>query len=203
MKRSNTIAMGTRLVWVRNVAVFLTFLNTVTAKAHLWIDTGELLNGRETRSLHDISAGSSEQRSLAFIFDVTGSMKDDWKGAISGGKRILSEFLTYKTRPVKNFILVPFRDPDVGPVTNTENSDTFLEELNKLKINGGGDCPEMSVTGIIQALEAAEPYSYLYVVFFITGDCDGPHNEDFLVYEKIAGASYGQMYYLLKKNVDD
>ncbi|KAG8223336.1 hypothetical protein J437_LFUL001213, partial [Ladona fulva] len=111
MKRSNTVAMSTRLVWVRSVAVFLIFLNTVTAKAHPWIDTGESLNRRETRSLHDTSVGSNEPRSLAFIFDVTGSMSDDWKGAMSGGKRILSEFLTYKTRPVKNFILVPFNDP--------------------------------------------------------------------------------------------
>ena len=57
-----------------------------------------------------------------------------------------------KIQPLFNYILIPFHDPDVGPVTRTRNPKEFERELHNIRINGGGDCPEMSVYAIREAL---------------------------------------------------
>ena len=69
-----------------------------------------------------------------------------------GAQRILQSAIKRKIQPLFNYILIPFHDPDVGPVTRTRNPKEFEREHHNIRINGGGDCPEMSVYAIREAL---------------------------------------------------
>ena len=58
--------------------------------------------------LDGVTAGAS---SLAFVFDITGSMWDDLKQVTAGAKQILETTLGRQEQPLHNYILVPFHDP--------------------------------------------------------------------------------------------
>ncbi|XP_076093735.1 hemicentin-1-like isoform X1 [Mytilus galloprovincialis] len=170
----------------------------------------------------DIPVGAA---SLAFVFDITGSMYDDLVQVIEGAEKIMAMTLARTINPLYNYILVPFHDPDIGPVIVTRDPDEFILELQDLYVHGGGDCPEMSIGAIKEALDTALPNSFIYVftdarskdhvltedvlsliqqkqsqiVFVMTGDCGNHSSDGFLAYEKIASTSSGQVF-LLKKN---
>ncbi len=51
----------------------------------------------------------------------------------------------------------------MGPARVTTSTKTFYQYLEGVYTQGGGDCPEMTITGIEMALEASQPNSLIYV----------------------------------------
>ncbi|VDK71760.1 unnamed protein product [Dibothriocephalus latus] len=102
--------------------------------------------------------------SLAIVFDSTGSMGDDLKQVKMGARRILQRHMERgREALIKDFVLVKVHDPDVGPARVTTSTKTFYQYLESVYTQGGGDCPEMTITGIEMALEASHPNSLIYV----------------------------------------
>ena len=85
--------MGTTMVWL-SLALSVAF------------STGQ--DAGTGVSKEDIPEGAS---TLAFVFDVTGSMYDDLVQVIEGASKILETSLSRPKRPLYNFALVPFHDP--------------------------------------------------------------------------------------------
>ncbi|XP_030391159.1 hemicentin-2 isoform X3 [Gopherus evgoodei] len=113
---------------------------------------------------------------LAFVFDVTGSMYDDLVQVMDGASRILARTLSRSTKAISNYALIPFHDPEVGPATLTEDPEEFQRELRGL---------------------------YVQVVFVLTGDCGDRSHPGYRVYEEIAATSSGQIFHLDKQQVKE
>uniref|UniRef100_A0AAY5ENL3 Hemicentin-1-like von Willebrand factor A domain-containing protein n=1 Tax=Electrophorus electricus TaxID=8005 RepID=A0AAY5ENL3_ELEEL len=77
-------------------------------------------------------SGGDGASTLAFVFDVTGSMYDDLKQVVEGASGILERTLSRRARPIKNLVLVPFHDPDIGPVSITTDPRKFQKDLQEL-----------------------------------------------------------------------
>ena len=58
-----------------------------------------------------------------------------------------------------SYILVPFNDPECGPATRTTDTEDFLEAVNSLSPDGGGDTPEMFWCGLLEAIQTAPMFS--------------------------------------------
>lgn len=106
--------------------------------------------------------GVTSSSVLCFVIDTTGSMADD----IAEAKRVSFEIIDSKRGTQQEpsaYILAPFNDPGVGPLTVTTDADIFKGIINKLSASGGGDIPELSLSGLQLALTAAPPSSEIFV----------------------------------------
>lgn len=74
----------------------------------------------------DIPTGAS---SLAFVFDITGSMYDDLLQVIEGARKIMAVTLARRVNPLYNYILVPFHDPGNYPVMRTFKTLDYIEPV--------------------------------------------------------------------------
>ena len=64
----------------------------------------------------------------------------------------------------------------VGPVTVTSDAKTVIEAVNNLTITGGGDCPELGMTGLYQALLHCLPETNIY--YFSDADVKDQYREN-------------------------
>ncbi|XP_077131188.1 uromodulin-like [Ranitomeya variabilis] len=124
---------------------------------------------------------------------------------------------------VRQYTMVEFNDPTVGPFRKTNSKNEFGYFFNSLEATGGGDCPELAMQGLKLALENSPPNSFILVLtdasavdywdmilinqiysliassrsqvfFLITGLCGTINDADFLIYRDIAAASFGHVF---------
>lgn len=167
-------------------------------------------------------------KTLNIIFDTTGSMWDDLANLRSAAIRIVEKFRSSPLNSISEYVLSTFNDPGTD-LFQTKNPDAFLIALGDIKPFGGGDCPELAMEGIINALRVSQPHSFAYVftdadaldyervdevlelvtekqiiVNFLTTDtCFGFESEGRLVYEKIATFSGGIVFDMIRSDVDN
>ncbi|XP_030007783.1 von Willebrand factor A domain-containing protein 7 [Sphaeramia orbicularis] len=99
---------------------------------------------------------------LVFVMDTTGSMFEEITAA---RLRALSIIQTRANNPGQSgtFVLVPFHDPKVGPVYETDDPEEFMQHMENLMALGGGDEPEMCLSAIQLALTHSPPLSEIFV----------------------------------------
>uniref|UniRef100_A0A914H3L7 Ig-like domain-containing protein n=1 Tax=Globodera rostochiensis TaxID=31243 RepID=A0A914H3L7_GLORO len=186
----------------------------------------QLLRRRDVADQQEAAAPGLS--SLTFVFDRTGSMNDDLNQVRQGAKGIFETVMKQRKKFIFNYVLVLFHDPEVDPPFITTDPDMFQQQLASVSVQGGGDCPEMTLSGIKKALEVSLPGSFIYVftdarskdyhleeavlnliqekqssvVFVMTGDCGNRSAPGYKVFERIAAASFGQVFHLEKSHVN-
>lgn len=92
---------------------------------------------------------------IAIAVDTTGSMGNVISQVRVQAARIVDERVGTDQEPLR-YILMPFNDPYTGPLTVTSDPNEFKMAINALRSSGGGDCPELSMSGALAALAAAD-----------------------------------------------
>ncbi len=154
---------------------------------------------------------------LGFVIDDTGSMGDDIEQVKTQVARIINRVKGTSDEP-SQYLLVRFGDPDVGSAFATSDADAFMSAVNALYAHSGGDCPEYSMSGLLNAIAAAQNGATLYMftdasskdgylapnvtgaaqekgikaTFALTGSCS-PIDP---AYFKIADETGGQLFFL-------
>uniref|UniRef100_A0A1B0D2W5 Ig-like domain-containing protein n=1 Tax=Phlebotomus papatasi TaxID=29031 RepID=A0A1B0D2W5_PHLPP len=142
---------------------------------------------------------SSEQVSLVIVFDTTGSMGDDLEELRTGAAYIVRNVMNKTHNPIYNYIFVPFNDPVVGPALITTDPNKLLKRLDEITVDGGGDCPEKSLSGIKIALEECLPGSFVYITFIAA---DSNCHVSSRTYDAISEKSNGQIYRIKSRDTN-
>ncbi|XP_070762602.1 von Willebrand factor A domain-containing protein 7 [Enoplosus armatus] len=99
---------------------------------------------------------------LVFVIDTTGSMFEEITAARLRAHSIIQSRASGPGQP-GTFLLVPFHDPEVGPVYETDDPTQFMEHMENLMALGGGDEPEMCLSAVQLALTHSPPLSEIFV----------------------------------------
>jgi hypothetical protein len=100
---------------------------------------------------------------MAFAIDTTGSMGDIIAVVQEESITLASSRLGTPNEP-SYYVVAPFNDPTVGPIMKTPDFTAFEADINSLFASGGGDCPELSITGMIGAISVMDPNSDLFMM---------------------------------------
>ncbi|XP_056265192.1 von Willebrand factor A domain-containing protein 7 [Pseudoliparis swirei] len=106
--------------------------------------------------------GIARSAVVCFVIDTTGSMSDDIAAARQTMYDIIDGKKGTQDEP-SEYILVPFNDPEFGPMFKTTDPDKMKTEISKLTARGGGDYPEMCLSGLQLALTGSPASSNIFV----------------------------------------
>ncbi|XP_047449813.1 von Willebrand factor A domain-containing protein 7 isoform X2 [Mugil cephalus] len=99
---------------------------------------------------------------LVFVMDTTGSMFEEITAARLRAHSIIQR-RAGRPEQTGTFLLVPFHDPKVGPVYETDDPNQFMQHMEDLMALGGGDEPEMCLSAVHLALTHSPPLSEIFV----------------------------------------
>lgn len=99
---------------------------------------------------------------LAFAIDTTGSMGGIIAGVRNSAINIVNRRLGTDEEPLQ-YVLAPFNDPFTGPTTSTTDANAFKAAIGGLGAFGGGDCPELAMTGMYNGLSLSNPSGSLFM----------------------------------------
>ncbi|XP_040002407.1 von Willebrand factor A domain-containing protein 7 isoform X2 [Xiphias gladius] len=124
----------------------------------------------DNMALHNAAVNAATAASLQLLEDIrlaAGdsdflSMSDDINEARAVVNKIIDTKKGTQDEP-SEYILVPFNDPSFGPMIRTTDPEKMKKEISKLKAKGGGDTPEMCLSGLQLALTGAPASSHIYV----------------------------------------
>ncbi|MBB4594642.1 pre-peptidase C-terminal domain-containing protein [Xanthomonas cannabis] len=115
-------------------------------------------NDRALAALFDVKG------SLGFLIDTTTSMSPSIAGVTSTVEKIIADVQQDNNIAPDSYVLTTFGDPYVDAPIFTSDPQALLSALRSISLHGGGtDCPELTNTGLLAALNASSPMSQLYV----------------------------------------
>ncbi|XP_034538688.1 von Willebrand factor A domain-containing protein 7-like [Notolabrus celidotus] len=135
------------------------------ATSELLEDIRSAAGDRPFLQMMGLSKGSN--KALCFVIDTTKSMSDEIEAVRTVTTSIIDSEVGTENEPA-TYILVPFNDPEFGPLIRTTDPKILEMVLNSISIGGGGDEQELSLSGLQLALGGA-PFNS--EVFLFT---DGP-----------------------------
>ncbi|XP_069395717.1 von Willebrand factor A domain-containing protein 7-like [Paralichthys olivaceus] len=132
----------------------------IAATGQLLDDVRRAAGDRAFLQMMGISKGSS--KALCFVIDTTKSMSDDIEAVRDVTSSIINSEVGTENEP-STYILVPFNDPELGPLTKTTDPQVFKNVINSLSATGGGDDEELSLSGLQMALSAVPLNSEIFL----------------------------------------
>ncbi len=99
---------------------------------------------------------------LGMVIDDTGSMGPSINQVKAQVAAIVNSVVGTDNEP-DEYLLETFNDPDVGTPLITTDATAFLAAVNAVTPHAGGDCPELSQTGLLRAASASKTDSTLYL----------------------------------------
>ncbi|KAM9853613.1 LOW QUALITY PROTEIN: von Willebrand factor A domain-containing protein 7 [Aulostomus maculatus] len=135
---------------------------------------------------------------LVFVMDTTGSMFEEITAARLRAHSIIQNRARLPGQP-STFVLVPFHDPEVGPVYETDDPDQFMQHMDSLMALGGGDEPEMCLSAIQLALTHSPALSDVFV--FTDASPKDAHLFDLV--KALALSKQSKVTFLLTEDLDD
>ncbi|XP_059208298.1 von Willebrand factor A domain-containing protein 7-like [Centropristis striata] len=132
----------------------------IAATSQLLEDVRRAAGDKQFLQMVGISKGSS--KALCFVVDTTKSMSDDIAAVREVTASIIDSEVGTDNEPAV-YILVPFNDPDVGPLIKTTDPKIFKSVIDILSPTGGGDDEELSLSGLQLALSSAPSNSEIFL----------------------------------------
>ncbi|OWF47868.1 Hemicentin-1 [Mizuhopecten yessoensis] len=101
--------------------------------------------------------------SMGFVIDVTGSMANDIRSVKDSMIGKVSAAIGTDNEPTK-YVLSTFNDPgSLTTVAATADGKEMIRWIENLTVDGGDDCPEYAISGLLAAIDACVPNSVIYL----------------------------------------